>query len=67
MAYVATDCLFLLLFHRRVGVGHVGHDFFGFLSLLLLMQIRVEFACFEAMAGAVRSIMTMAKVAGRYR
>jgi hypothetical protein len=36
-------------------------------SLLLLMDIRVEFACFEAMAGAVPSVMTMARVAGRYR
>jgi hypothetical protein len=44
-----------------------GDDFFGFLSLLLLMQIRVEFACFEAMVGVVRSVMTMARVAGRYR
>ena len=31
-----------------------------------IMQIRVEFACFEAMAGVVRSVMTMAGVAGRY-
>ena len=31
-----------------------------------MMQIRVEFACFEAMAGVVRSVMTMATVTGRY-
>jgi hypothetical protein len=36
-------------------------------SLHLSMPIRVEFACFEAMAGAVPSVMTMARVAGRYR
>ena len=30
-------------------------------------QIRIEFACFEGMAGAVRSVMIMASVSGRYR
>ena len=34
--------------------------------VLLLMHIRVEFACFEAMAGVVRSVMIMASVSGRY-
>jgi hypothetical protein len=28
MAYVATDCLLLLLWHRRVGVGHGADDLF---------------------------------------
>ena len=32
MGLVATYCLFLLLWHRRVGVGHgASMDFFGFL------------------------------------
>ena len=36
-------------------------------SLHLLMDIRVESACFEAMAGTVPLVMTMAMVAGHYR